>query len=276
VEIKNLASTTIESIVGCLSKSFSDYFVPMSSDIEYWRARFQVARIDLSLSFGCFDKGELAGFILIGIDQHEGYLTAYNGGTGVVPEYRGKHIVDKLYEHALPLFKNAGIERCTLEVIDKNLRAITVYERIGFTKTKTLHCYRGMLNADPSLSTITQIDLSVIDKPELQEPQFLSWDHTINGLKAAGDMYSVYALNHTSGPGGFFVINRANGYIAQWGNFEVDSSNYDWNSLVASVNKIATTIKTNNVDSRRTGLRQSLERNGLENFINQFEMELFI
>jgi ribosomal protein S18 acetylase RimI-like enzyme len=276
VEIKNLASTDIETIIGCLSQSFADYFVPMSSDIAYWRNRFKISRIDLQFSYGCFVENNLVGFMLIAIDQHEGTMTAYNGGTGVIPEYRGRKIVDQLYEFAIPIFKEQGIERCTLEVIEQNDRAVKVYERIGFEKTKFLRCFKGYLKHGDDVQ-LKETELNEINHWAIQENQLPAWDHSLAALKQAGSLYKVFEVFNPGGKKlGFFVINPENGYIPQSGLFPGISGREKWDELMSSISKISTSVKMNNVDDRRKDLIAALERSGLENFINQFEMELCI
>lgn len=277
MEIQNLASTDLETIIGCLSQSFADYFVPMSSDIAYWRNRLNISRINLQYSYGCFDEGQLAGFMLIAIDQYEGSMTAYNGGTGVLPAYRGKKIVDQLYAFAIPEFKSQGVERCTLEVIAQNERAIRVYNRIGFEKTKFLRCFKGTLQLTNEEMNLRETGLDEICHHEFQDNQLPAWDHTIESLRRAGSMYKVFAVyNRADEKIGFFVINPENGYIPQAGLFPANSSEDNWNQLMKSIGNISASIKMNNVDDRREELISTLERHGLENFINQYEMEFFI
>ena len=277
MEIKNLAATDVTTIVGCLTQSFANYFVPISSDLDYWRTRLRIARIDFIHSYGFFDHDILVGFILIGIDEHEDYLTAYNGGTGVIPDYRGKKVVDQLYAFAIPELKTLGVERCTLEVIEQNARAIKVYERIGFKLTKKLHCYKSVLQNGKQKTQLKEITLSDIDTPEIQKAQLPCWDDTIAPLKCAGEIYTTYALKYLSGDNiGFLVINHENGYIPQIGLFPGKTEKEYWHSLIENLKNICSAVKINNVDSRRTSLIATLEKHGFENFINQYQMEFFI
>lgn len=249
----------------------------MSSEIVYWRNRLKISRVDLQFSFGCFDGGRLVGFMLIAIDQHEGLKTAYNGGTGVIPEYRGRKIVDQLYEFAIPLFKKIGIERCTLEVIEQNDRAIKVYERIGFEKTKFLRCFKGSPDQSNKEVQLKEIGLAEISHPDIQDSQMPAWDHTIGALHLAGDIYKIFeVINSNEEKSGFFVINPENGYMPQAGLFPGITGVENWNALMHGITRISSSIKMNNVDDRRKELLSTLESAGLDNFINQFEMEFFI
>jgi len=119
----------------------------MPSDPVFWQNRWNWARVDYELSFGVFEGEQLVAFIINGIDQHNGKRTAFNTGTGVIKNFRGQQLVDKMYAAALPHFQKAGIEKYLLEVFVNNERAIRVYERIGFKKIRRLKCYKGKLQS---------------------------------------------------------------------------------------------------------------------------------
>ena len=102
MQIKSLQHISLEQIVECLLIAFEGYFVHMPTELSYWDNRFRAARVDYGLSFGVFDDDRLVAFIIQGIDIHNGEMTAFNTGTGVVPEYRGLQLVDKIYAHAIP------------------------------------------------------------------------------------------------------------------------------------------------------------------------------
>jgi ribosomal protein S18 acetylase RimI-like enzyme len=107
--------------------AFDGYFVKMPDSLDYWATRFKQARVNYHYSFGVFDASRLVAFIIQGMDIHDGQLTAFNTGTGVLPAYRGQKLVDRLYDHAIPRLKERGIQKCQLEVIQENERAIRVY-----------------------------------------------------------------------------------------------------------------------------------------------------
>ena len=276
MEIKDLGSTHIQVIVDCLVRSFADYFVPMSPDIDYWNARFRLSRIDLNLSFGYFEDGVLTGFILTGIDEHQGLLTAYNGGTGVIPSSRGKGVIDQLYQYAIPYFRAGNIQKCLLEVIIQNQRAIKVYQRIGFQRTKTLRCFRGFLPENINGHVLEVISFEDINKPSIQEPQLLCWDHLAHAMQIAGNTFTCFRLmNIDHSPIGFFMLNRENGYVSQLDLLTGTESSM-WDSLIQNMGLVVSSVKINNIDARRHDLIEALERNGMENFINQYEMEMHL
>ena len=58
---------------------------------------------------------------------------------GVVPAHRGRGLGTCLLHEALLGFRRAAIDRVYLEVTAKNIGAVRLYQRLGFTKTKTVY-----------------------------------------------------------------------------------------------------------------------------------------
>ena len=140
MEIRPLTETPLETTVECLTRAFSDYFVQMPADPIYWRKRWKGARVDYRASFGAFEKEQLVGFMIHGLDFRNGLYTAFNTGTGVVPAFRGQRLVGKMYETALPQLENRGIRACSLEVIQENEKAVKAYQKVGFSIVRELKC----------------------------------------------------------------------------------------------------------------------------------------
>ena len=157
--IKNLKDTSFEELFNCFIPSFENYFVKMPNDPNYFRERWDAAKVDYQLSYGAFDQGKLIGFIIHAIDQRNGVLTAFNTGTGVLPEYRGQRIVKSIYDYALKDLSQNGIHRSTLEVITQNKLAVKAYKSVGFQIYKHFKCYNGGIQ----LEDIPEVDLKEID-----------------------------------------------------------------------------------------------------------------
>ena len=274
MQIKNLKNTSLEQIVECLLVAFDGYFVKMPSDLNYWRKRFQAARVDYSLSFGVFDEDKLVAFIMQGIDQHKGNKAAFNTGTGVVPDYRGKKLVDSIYEYTIPILKENGIKKCMLEVIQENELAIRVYKRIGFDIIRSLRCYKGELelaNINTNVQ-IEEVDFSAVSHLKMNKDLAYSWDHVDEAVIAAGNMYKTYLVNDQDKVLlGYFIINPDNGYLVQ-----IEITNGAYTDILKGITQLCKTIKINNIDPKRETLIHALESTGLENHIRQYEMEVKI
>lgn len=268
--IKNLANTSFDQILDCFLLAFENYFVTMPTSKDYYRERWKASKVDFRLSYGMFADDTLVGFILHSVDFRNGVLTAYNSGTGVIPDHRGKGIVQSIYNHALQDLADNKIERSTLEVITKNERAIRCYEHVGFKKSKTYKCYSGDINVEAVEFELEKIELTDINWMQLPHQQFYSWDNQKESI-LAGD-YSFYKVLCNEVFESYFIIKPNSGYIAQ---FDILEKNEDsWHRLFSAIKSIAPTIKINNVDTRLTEKIEHLNQFGLTNFIDQYEMEL--
>lgn len=269
--IRSLDTIPFETLMECFNVSFENYFVPMSTDLNFWEARWAEAKVDYNLSFGMFENETLIGFIINAIDTRNGHKIAFNTGTGVLPEHRGKKIVKKIYAHALGEFKKNEITKCSLEVITTNERAIKSYQSIGFQITRTLKCFSGVISSkkDSSL-TIIEKKLSEIKWDQLPNQSLYSWDNQTNSVLKGP--YQYFQILNYGQPESYFICNPDNGYIAQ---FDVlSSNNLAWERLFLGIRSISETIKINNVDAQLIDKIEALKSNGLKNTIDQYEMEL--
>jgi ribosomal protein S18 acetylase RimI-like enzyme len=147
--------------------AFSDYPVGfrLSKD-QFVRKFVEKLHISFDLSVGAYEGDGLAGFIFTSVNQYASKLTAYNGGTGVRPRYRGQGIVPRLYTHLLPLFHQKSIEQCVLEVLVNNTRAIHVYEQLGFEKTRFFHCFKLENAAFPFHNRAQEVYVEQVMQPD--------------------------------------------------------------------------------------------------------------
>lgn len=270
MKIKNLAFTPVDEVLTSFLATFKNYFVELPTDKSYWEKRFINARVDWELSYGMFDGEKLVGYIINAVDNHLGYLTAYNTGTGVLKEYRGRGIVDSLYEHALPLLKDRGIEKCLLEVICENERAIKVYERIGFRSTRSLRSFTGTTPEVPSENTLQKCHFSQAIDSGLYKSKHYSWDNTAEAVAMMSEEVQTWCIGNKISPDAYLVIDKT-GNILQ---LESKDDNYEW--LLGSAAVIAKDVKLKNVDSERTELIKTLQIWHFSNPVNQYEMEMFI
>lgn len=272
MKIHNLSTTSFDEVISCFLSAFDGYFVTLPQSKEYWKERFSTARVDWELSFGMFEGDKLVGFIINGIDRHDGVLTAYNTGTGVLPEYRGKHIIQKLYAHAIPVLKKKRIIKCLLEVIVENEKAKKVYENIGFEVTRTLRSYKGTLDADAGDEyEVESVSYQKILDLELYDSKLYSWDNSAEAVKKAEEnTESHLIIDGENEPSGYFTIDRSQNIL------QMESSDKHFNGLLDAISEVATTIQIKNIPVDRTELIEVLLARGFENTVNQYEMELYL
>lgn len=279
MKIENLKYTNIDTIVDCFNQSFEGYFVKMPTEVDFWKNRFESVRVDYELSYGVFDKDKLVGFMIHGIDDSNdknGLIkTAYNTGTGVISAYRGNQLVDKMYDFAIPLLKIQGVKKCKLEVIDKNERAIKVYERIGFENKRRMKCYRGEFTDSNKQPKIQKIDVEELKElmAIFQSNHSYSWNNTLETIIANESVYDSYKV--FGGPKteliGYFVINPKSGYVAQ-----LESIFGGWTKVFEGISQVNKSIRINDIDDTRIELLNFLNNHGFTNTVDQFEMEMML
>ncbi|NRB62825.1 MAG: GNAT family N-acetyltransferase [Saprospiraceae bacterium] len=273
MKVKKLGDITFELIIDCFLKSFENYYVEVPSDKNYYKKRWEIAKVDFTLSYGMFDGENIVGFIIHAIDNRHGKKIAFNTGTGVIPEYRGKRIVQAIYDFAIPDLKMNGITQCALEVIIENHKAIKSYQRVGFEICKTYNCFSGAI----PLSTNEEIELQRVgyndfDWEKLPNQDLYSWDFNSKVIKN-GD-YEYYQLIRKGIVESYFVINPNNKYLAQ---FDVLEKNEGcWHRLFKGIKSISNTIRIINIDTRLTHKIDFVHSIGLSNTVNQYEMNMNI
>ena len=125
------------------NRSFADYIVPLKLNAHNFQKKIiEKTNISFSNSIGCHANNEWVGFIFNSVNLYEKKKTAYNGGTGVLPDFRGNHLTQRMYEHIIPDLTDAGIDQCILEVIADNSPALKSYLKVGFRRTTFLHCLK--------------------------------------------------------------------------------------------------------------------------------------
>jgi len=141
-------------------EAFSDYAMDASGTTEArLLLRMQKNAVDFGVSPGLYDRNRLVGFTLIGIDTWGDCLTAFDAGTGIVPEYRKKGWAGKLFDHALPSLRERGVKRFALEVLRANEPAINAYRRSGFEISRGFRCY--VAEADDLRTVVSTSDVRI-------------------------------------------------------------------------------------------------------------------
>lgn len=275
MNVKSLTNTSFETVLACFLAAFENYYVKMPTDPEYYKKRWAAAKVDFNLSYGMFEEEELIGFIIHAVDNRFGKLTAYNTGTGVIPKFRGRRIVKSIYDFAVKDLAKNGIEKSILEVITLNEFAIKAYKGVGFTICKNYKCYEGNPNIDISLEDnieVKEIANKDIDWSLLPKQEYYSWDFQKETILGANfDFYQVYFEDKLES---YFFIDKKKLMLGQW---DVYSNNdMAWCRLFAVIQNISEKIRIINLDTRMTEKINFVEKMGLKNTVDQFEMEITI
>ncbi len=271
--VRNLSHQTLDEVLDCFLLAFDNYFVPLPKDRDYFIRRWQAAGVDLSSSYGMFDQGQMVGFILNAVGRRLGYKTAFNTGTGVLPQYRGKGITKSIYQFALPDLKKQGFERSTLEVITQNVAAIKAYQSVGFVINKHYKCFKGIIQVTvPEGWSIIEIPMEQVDWTALPLQHLYSWDNQPETLvDGSYQMYHVYFQDKLES---YFILDEGQQYLAQFDLFSTDS--LAWDRLFAAIQTRSPQITVNNIAEELDDKITCLQRIGLINHIDQYEMGLIL
>src|SRR5436190_5300963 len=137
-DIRRLRDCALSDAVAAWNAGFKGYFVDMTLSVEGFVARLHNEGISPELSLLAFIDDRAAGFLLNSIRVNAGVKTAWNGGTGVAPEYRGRGLGKLLVAAALAVYHEHDTYRATLEALANNTAAIKLYQQFGYEVVERL------------------------------------------------------------------------------------------------------------------------------------------
>ncbi|WPO91625.1 GNAT family N-acetyltransferase [Chryseobacterium sp. HR92] len=278
MEFKTLANITIDELLSVFNHSFSDYVIPFHLTKEVLVSKIAAEKLDMSLSAGAFEDGKLVGFILQSEKVENGEKIIYNGGTGVVPESRGKGLVRKMYDFIIPVLKERNANTLLLEVIEGNQPAIRAYENLGFVIVRRLLCFNGSIqqgkeNAEASIRYLKDFQWELLCSFWDIEP---SWQGSVFVLEPMPENYVTLGAYDGDKLVGYIIYGPAAKKVYQ---FAVDKNYRNRGIGTKLFNAIKDKnggqgIALNNVDDSSENTSKFLsERVGLNNWLSQFEMK---
>ncbi len=139
IKIQRLAPGRLDDLVDAQNKIFVDYLVPIRSSRNFFTDFLKSVGGDLANVLVALDGNRIVGYATPVHDGKEGWV----GGIGVMPGYRGKGIGSRLMAETEGLLSGAGAETVFLEVIEGNMRAQKLYEKLGYKASRKLICAEG-------------------------------------------------------------------------------------------------------------------------------------
>ncbi|MCM3782174.1 GNAT family N-acetyltransferase [Neobacillus mesonae] len=148
ITYKPLSELSVNMVSELWNRSFKDYLVDASMPLDRFIDRVANEGLSLERSFACYADEVPAAIVMNGFRQVGGSLTAWNGGTAVMPAFRGRGMGKALMEYNQALYKAEEVKLATLEAISSNRSAIQLYKGQGYSvidRLKLLTCNK--LNA---------------------------------------------------------------------------------------------------------------------------------
>ena len=284
-DFKGFRQKDVSKMRRTFNNAFSDYIVPINlSHGQFIQKIVQKTNISFNYSVGAYSKKKLIGFIFNSINYYEGRKTAYNGGTGVIPAYRGNKLTEKMYHSIFPKLEKNGIEQCVLEVISNNKPAIKVYENLGFTRSKFFHCLKLKKESSYLLGfKKPNIDLVLQHNPKWKkyesfcdyETCFLDSIPLLKKNKANETVLEAYMNDKLVG---FLIFNKKMGRVEHIG---VDHDARGKGIATMLIKKMIRICRNKpiyilNLNERNYDVLNFFLRVGFQNEIDQFELKLSI
>jgi ribosomal protein S18 acetylase RimI-like enzyme len=265
------------------NKAFSDYIVPINlSHGQFVQKIVHKTNISFKYSVGSYHNKNLIGFIYNSINYYEGKKSAYNGGTGVVADYRGNKLTEKMYESVFPKLQRNGIEQCVLEVISNNKPAIKVYENLGFNRSKFYHCMK-LEEESPYLKKLKIDDIDLVYPVKLKwkkYERFCDYDtcflDSFPLLKKNKQNETILEAYYKQQLVGFLIFNRLMGRVEQIGIDHTYRGKGIGAMLIKRMIKVCKKkpIYILNLNERNYNVLNFFLRLGFRNEIDQFEFKL--
>jgi len=132
MDIRRLSACSFDDAVQAWNEGFQGYFVDMTLSLDRYLSRLQSEGLSPEFSLLALCEGKPVGFLLNGIRTNAGPRVAWNGGTGVSPQFRGRGVGKALMQATVDLYHELEIQIATLEAISENEPAISLYRQFGF------------------------------------------------------------------------------------------------------------------------------------------------
>ena len=270
-----LSNADLNALYDCFLIAFSDYAVDMRMPLEHFQQRLTRDGICLDISAGAFDSDRMIGFCLNALGDWRGKSTAYDGGSAIIPAYRGRGIATEMFAFLEPKLKELGVAQYLLEVLTSNVPAATLYRKIGFVETRRLAVFRS---ATPkgTKGTERSIVIQSLERPDWALFQTFwdghpSWQNSIDAVeRVIGDSVIVgaYVDDECVGYGAAFVPAMS---LMQLAVSPRHRRRGVGSTILASL-ETSQPLKINNIDEALTGTLAFYEANGYKQVLAQYEM----
>ncbi|MEW6411309.1 MAG: GNAT family N-acetyltransferase [Candidatus Zixiibacteriota bacterium] len=280
-----LSEEKFPQIAGTFDEAFADYYQKSTRKAETWLFnRAAKNGVEWDYSVGAFDGERMVGITLIGISEWMGKLAAFDAGTGIVPDYRGRGLAAEMFQLAVPKLKQRGVTKFLLEVLQVNEPAIKAYQKSGFKITREFDCL-GLkketfsVEANPKLS----VEIKPLRKDRVaQLAPFAdwqpSWENMFSSIERIPDdvvINGAFLDGELVGAIGYYpLLNWIVTLVVKPEYRRQGTATYLLKDFVDNFDRDIAQINLVNVDRSDSGMLAFLERMGFESFTSQYEMEL--
>jgi ribosomal protein S18 acetylase RimI-like enzyme len=208
--IKPLSSCSFQTALDVWNKGFAGYVVDMTLSFDSFLTRITSDGIAPEHSFVAFIDEHPVGFLLNAFREERSRKLAWNGGTGVDPDYRGRGVGDGLLNAAMDLYQAQGVDLALLEAVSTNQAAISLYKKFGYEVIEELTFLQTdnpVTNFQESAGySVDDVELRAIAKLDFYN-ELASWKGQWQSLvRARGEACIVRDRNQR--PVGYGLFNK--------------------------------------------------------------------
>jgi len=281
-EIRPLKNSDFHLLHGCWLIAYGDYKVPTQlskRDLEIYMLQNGV---NFEASAGVFVNNKMAGFIINGVRKYDDVLTAYDAGTAIVPEYRGKGLSTRLFTEIERALKPMGIKKYLLEVICNNEPAYKAYQKNGFKIVRALDCFETNIapvhtpkyNELNIFKTNFEKCLPLIPRMIEYKP---SWHNSTESIKAIKNTICTFFAELDKKVVGYALIShKSRGRLLQIGVLPELRTNGIYEALISrgcSEFDSGQKIRMINLPDEAMQTKLALKNSGFTIEVSQYEME---
>src|SRR3569832_953558 len=262
-----LTAANFSTLYACFLHAFSDYQVDMQMSEQQFAHRLARDGVQLEISTGAFDDDDMIGFYLTALGDWQGKLTAYDAGTGIVPDYRGRGVAQELFAFTVSRLKERAVSQCLLEVLTSNERAVALYRKLGFFEVRRLAVCRSQQPLKP-IDDLVEVDLRRIPKPDWRLYQsfwdgYPSWQNSIAAVERIPNDRMILAAHVDGNCVGYGVVFQPAANLMQLAVAPLHRRKGIGSQILRALSA-GDTLKVNNIDEESKATLAFFESNGFK------------
>jgi ribosomal protein S18 acetylase RimI-like enzyme len=231
--------------------------------------------VQFEISAAAFDDDRMIGFYMNALGNWQGNLTAYDAGTGIVPDYRGRSIGKDLFAFVVSKLKERAVSQYLLEVLTSNERASSLYRRLGFVEVRRLAVLRAQQAIEP-LNDLANVELRRIEEPDWKLFQsfwdgYPSWQNSIAAVERVPNERMIAGAYVAGSCVGYGVVFTSSANLMQLAVAPAHRRKGIGSRILRALSADEM-LKVNNIDEELKGTLAFFESNGFKVVLEQFEM----
>jgi ribosomal protein S18 acetylase RimI-like enzyme len=216
--ITDLTEISNDRLYEAFKNAFADYERQWTADEFFRMLRRRGYRPEIS--FGAFENAMLVSFTLNGLGTYNGSLSAYDTGSGTIPEFRSKGFAKEIFQFSIPILRSKGVKQYILEVLQNNAKAISLYKKTGFSITREYNYFMKQISEIKIPIVTNDVHLQPITFERINEMTSMhdfspSWQNSFESLVRCKDDFIIIGAFENDMLIGYGIVEPLSGDIPQ-------------------------------------------------------------